>query len=193
MASVPKPRYAPEQYLEIERKAEVKSEYFSGEMFAMAGGSLRHSQIAANCIARFTMQFEGRPCNAFTSDLRVNVSETGAYVYPDVSIICGRPVMLDEHEDTILNPSVILEVVSPSSEAYDRGEKFAHYRRLKSLTDYLLVSQDRVRIEQYSRQQDGQWLLNEIDGLEGIVEIPFVDCRLALADVYDKVEFTPKA
>jgi len=136
----------PEQYLEIERKAEYKSEYFNGETFAMAGASRRHNLITGNVFAAIHRQIRNRPCEAYTNDMRVKVSESGLYTYPDVVVVCEKPEFDDEHRDTLLNPSLIVEVLSESTEAYDRGKKFENYRMIASLSDYLLIAQDKCRI-----------------------------------------------
>ena len=133
-------------------------------------------------------RLKGRSCDVFASDLRVKVSATGLYTYPDVVVVCGQPRFDDQEEDTLLNPTVIIEVLSKSTEAYDRGEKFAQYRTLESLSDYLLVAQDIARIEHFARQEDGAWLFAERSGLDAAVVIPSIQCQLSLADVYDKIE-----
>lgn len=180
--------YTPEEYLAREREAEYKSEYVNGAIFAMSGASERHHLIAGNVFAALHGQFRGRPCRAYVNDLRVKVSPTGLSTYPDVAALCSPPQFDDEHQDTLLNPDVIIEVLSPSAEAYDRGGKFGHYRKLTSLKEYLLVSQEEPHVELYVRQADSQWLLSEASGLQEVVFLPSVNCRLSLADVYDKVE-----
>src|SRR6266404_1708800 len=154
MSSVPKTFLTPEQYLEIERKAEFKSEYFQGEMFAMAGAREAHNLIALNLAAALHPQLRARPCRAYISDMRVRVSATGLYTYPDILVVCGEPQFLDERRDTLLNPNLIVEVLSPSTEAYDRGRKFEHYRSVESLSEYLLVSSERIIAELFTRQPD---------------------------------------
>ena len=147
MSALEKTYFTPEQYLEIERKADFRSEYYSGEMFAMAGGTDAHNLIAGNVFGLLWAHVKGRPCKTFSSDMKVQVTPSGLYTYPEVSLVCGEPRFADEKRDLLLNPLVIVEVLSPSTEAYDRGEKFAQYRRLDSLTYYLLVSQDKMRVE----------------------------------------------
>src|SRR5215475_2147969 len=143
----PKTRITPKEYLELERKAEIKSEYLDGEMFAMSGVTLEHSSIVVNLITELNNQFIDRPCQVHGPDLRVKVSPTGLYTYPDLVAFCEKPLFEDEHFDTLLNPQVIIEVLSNSTEAYDRGKKFAHYRTVESLREYVLVSQTEYRIE----------------------------------------------
>lgn len=188
MASHPKTRLTPEEYLAIERKAEFRSEYLAGETFAMAGAGERHNMIVTNISGEIRDQFKGRPCRNYSNDMRVRISPTGLYTYPDIVAVCGEARFDDEHKDTLLNPTVIVEVLSPSTEAYDRGEKFWHYRQLESLVEYVLVAQDRRRIEHYVRQPDGQWLLSESSSLEDTVQLLSIDCRLSLAEVYDKAD-----
>jgi Uma2 family endonuclease len=179
------------EYLEIERRAECKSEFLDGEMFAMAGGTPNHSLIAANLIFALMMQLKGGPCRVYTSDLRVKVQESGLYTYPDVSVVCGPEQLEDEHDDVLLNPTVIIEILSDSREAYDRGRKFEFYRRLASLREYLLVSQHKPLVEQFIRQDNGAWLLHEIAGLEGKLKLPSLGFTIEMAEVYTHIRFVP--
>lgn len=188
MSLQPKRHLTPEEYLTIERQTEVRSEYFDGEMFLMAGANERHNLIVSNIVGELRSQFKNRPCKVYPRDMRVRIPATTLYTYPDVIAICDKPQFEDEHNDTLLNPNVIIEVLSDSTEAYDRGRKFEHYRTLESLSDYLLVVQDTHRIEHFTRQTDGRWLLSISHTLEDVVEIESVGCRLILAEVYDKVE-----
>jgi len=189
MASLPKTFLTPEQYLEIERKAEFKSEYYNGEMFAMAGARRAHNLINGNLIRELGNQLRSRPCEVLPSDQRVLVSPTGLFTYPDLVVVCGEPRFLDGELDTLLNPTVIVEVLSPTTEAYDRGRKFQHYRTIESLRAYLMVSSDRIGAELYTRQPDNHWTLTaEASRLEDSFEIDAIGCRLKLADVYEKVE-----
>ncbi|HMA38045.1 MAG TPA: Uma2 family endonuclease [Chloroflexia bacterium] len=188
MAAPPKPYYTPEEYLARERGAATKSEYLAGEICAMAGASEAHNTIAANIVRQLGNQFEGRPCRVYVSDLRVRVAATGLYTYPDVVAVCGPREFDDDHHDTLLNPTVIFEVLSPTTEAYDRGAKFAHYWRLASLTDYVLVAQDRVRVDHYARQGDG-WFVTAASTLDETLRLAAIDGELALAAIYANVEF----
>lgn len=190
MSSIPKQRLTPAEYLALERKAEFKSEYLNGEMFAMAGGTRWHSRIASNLVSRCDAQLLEAPCDVFGSDMRVKVSPTGLYTYPDVSISCDEPQFEDEDSDTLLNPRVIFEVLSESTEAYDRGKKFGHYRQVPSLMEFVLVSQMEPLVERYVRQPDGSWRLTALKGLDAVLELETVRCRLPLADVYRRVSFT---
>ncbi len=189
MSALQQPFYTPEQYLEIERRAAFKSEYHAGQMFAMAGASREHNVITGNVIRRLGNALDGRPCETYPSDMKVLVSAGGLYTYPDVSVACGEPQFLDRQGDVLLNPLVIVEVLSDSTEAYDRGAKFALYQRLDSLQEYLLVSQDKARVEKYLRQPAGQWLYSRVDGVEGGISLDALGCRLSLSEVYARVTF----
>lgn len=180
-------RYTPEEYLELERKAPYKSEYVNGRIFAMSGASRPHNLIAGNVYREISSQLRGRPCEAYVSDMRVKVRPTGLYTYPDIAVACEEILLDDAHNDTLLNPIVLIEVLSPSTEAYDRGEKFAHYRRLESLQEYVLIAQDKARIEHFARQGE-QWVLSEISDLTGTLHLPSIGCHLPLKDIYEKVE-----
>jgi Uma2 family endonuclease len=187
MSTQPKTWLTPEQYLEIERRAEYKSEYYQGEMFAMAGAREAHNLIAANLLAGIHAQLRSRACRVYGSDMRVSVSATGLYTYPDVVVVCGERQFLDGQLDTLLNPTLLAEVLSPSTEAFDRGRKFEHYGSIESLRQYLLVASDRVHADLYTRRQEGGWLLTSADGPAGTLALASVNCQIALADVYEKV------
>ena len=189
MSTVEKKHYTPQEYLVLERAAEFKSEYLRGEIFAMSGVARQHSLTASNLIGEARGQLREKPCEVHGSDLRVKVSPTGLYTYPDVTIACGELQFDDQFRDTLLNPKVIFEVLSDSTEAYDRGKKFDHYRQIPSLTEYVLVSQTEPLIERFVRQADGSWRLTVFKGLEAVLDLETVPCRLKLADVYFKVSF----
>lgn len=178
--------YSAEEYLALERSASFRSEFHDGKIYAMTGASREHNLIAINIAGELRDQLKNRPCEAYVNDMRVKAAEARSYHYPDIAVVCGTPQFEDRHLDTLLNPSVLIEVLSPSTEAYDRGEKFAHYRKIESLREYLVVSQDQPRIERYARQDQG-WILTETEGLEGVVKLEAIDCILALREVYDKV------
>ena len=184
---LPQRKYTPEEYLALERQAEQRSEYYAGEIFAMSGASRRHSLIAGNIFAALHGQLRGRPCEVHMNDMRVKVSPTGLYTYPDVVALCGEPRFDDVQRDTLLNPNVIIEVLSPSTEAYDRGNKAAQYRQLPSLAEHLLVSQEHMHVEQYIRQADGQWLFSEVSGKDARIHLPSIKAVLVLAEIYDNV------
>ena len=197
MGAVPKIYLTPAEYLAFERQSEIKHEYFRGELFAMAGASRQHVRIAVNVTILLGNQLKRRGCDVFNSDMRVKVSPTGLYTYPDLVVVCGRPRFEDRELDTLLNPTVVVEILSKSTEAYDRGEKFAQYRTLETLTDYLLISQDRALVERFTRQESGLWLFSDSIGLDAVMPIESIQCQLPLAEVYDRVEFdesssTPK-
>lgn len=189
MATMPRPRLTPEEYLELERKAEYKSEYYDGEMFAMTGAGRAHNLIAGNVGSALHGQLRHRSCEVYSSDMRVRVSTTGIYTYADVVVVCGRPEFADNEMDSLVNPTVLVEVLSPSTEAYDRGRKFEHYRKIESLRQYLLVSPERVSVELFTRQAGGQWLLSSAAGLEEELDLESIECRLRVEDIYEKVEF----
>ncbi|HRI58060.1 MAG TPA: Uma2 family endonuclease [Anaerolineae bacterium] len=183
----------PQEYIENERRSEFRSEYLAGEIYAMSGATRKHNVIVRNISRRLDPQRDGQACELYTNDMRVEVSTTGLYTYPDVVIVCGQPRFKDANEDTLLNPTVLIEVLSSSTASYDRGEKFEHYGALPSLTDYLLVSQDRAAIEQRVRTEH-EWQLTFHYGLEAVVPLPAVGCELRLADVYEGILFAdPKA
>jgi Uma2 family endonuclease len=187
MSSQPKTSLTPEEYLAIERKAEYRSEYFNGEMFAMTGASRKRNLIALNIAGEFRQQLKGQPCEAYVNDMRVRIPATGSYTYPEVVVVCGEPEFEDDFVDTLINPSLLVEVLSESTESYDRGRKSGYYRTIQSLAEYLLVAQDEYKAEQYVKQPDRRWLLTDIRSLEGVIELASVPCILALKEVYDKV------
>lgn len=182
----------PEEYLALERVSESKHEYFAGEVFAMGGASKRHNLIAANIIRVLGNQLLDRPCNVYPSDMRVKVSATGKYTYPDVAVACAEEVFDDAEGDTLLNPVLIVEVLSDSTEAYDRGKKFEQYQLIESLTECLLVRQEPYRVEQYTRQNNREWRYTEYHSVDDIITINVISCELAMRDVYAKVERTPE-
>ena len=192
MSLQPKPYLSPEDYLALERCAEFKSEYFDGEIFAMVGASEPHNLIVANTLSEIRQQLKKRPCRAYANDMRVKVSPTGLFTYPDVVVVCGQAQFDDSQLDTLLNPILIVEVLD-STEAYDRGRKFEHYRKLESLMEYVLIAQHRPHVESYRRQPDQRWVLTESDGLESSLRLDAIDCELALAEIYDKVELPSAA
>ena len=183
------PHVTPAEYLAADRAAPRKSEYLGGEVFAMGGASERHNLVVANVVAELRRQLKGRPCRVYPSDMRVRIKETGLYAYPDVTVVCGRADFDDEQRDTLLNPTLIVEVLSKSTESYDRGEKCAHYRKLPSLAEYVLIAQDKILVEHYVRQPQQQWLLSDASTVQQSLHLPAIQCALDLAEVYDKVDF----
>jgi Uma2 family endonuclease len=186
MQPLEKPRYTPEEYLALERAAEFRSELIDGEIVARSGASANHNVVAGNCFAAIHYQLRGRPCRIFMADMRVRVDSAGLYTYPDLAGLCGAPVFDDEQADTLLNPGLLVEVLSPSTEAYDRGEKFALYRRLDSLIDYVLVSQDKMRVEHY-RRRDEQWVLTVYESPATSLVLDSLAATLPIGEIYDKV------
>jgi Uma2 family endonuclease len=187
MSSRPKTYLTPEEYLVIERRNEYKSEYIDGEMVAMTGASRRHNIINVNIAGEIGRQLRGRQCEAYASDMRVRVPSTRAYLYPDVVVVCGEPQLEDDYVDTLLNPTVLVEVLSESTERYDRGRKFGFYRTIESLAEYVLVAQDECKVEQYTKQPDGRWMLTDYRSPEDVVELASIQCTLRLSEVYEKV------
>ncbi|PWU05447.1 MAG: hypothetical protein C5B51_14385 [Terriglobia bacterium] len=190
MSAQPTSPLTPEAYLEIERAAESKSEYYNGRMYAMAGTTFRHGLIVSNLSRGLGNSLAGGPCSVVTSDLRVLVSASGLYTYPDVVVVCGEPRLTDVWMDTLLNPALLIEVLSPSTEARDRGFKSSQYRTIDTLREYALVSQTESRVEVYSRQPNGRWILSEATGLDVICQFESINCRMALSEIYAKVNFT---
>jgi Uma2 family endonuclease len=182
-----KRRYTPAEYLALERKAETKSEYFDGEIFAMSGVSREHSLLALNLASYLHGQLSNGPCETHVSDMRVRVSPTGLYTYPDIVAVCDEPRFEDDQVDTLLNPTLVVEVLSPSTEAYDRGRKFAHYRRIETLREYVLISQEAVLVERYSRREDG-WLLTNFGRRDDAVPLESVGVEVPLRAVYARVD-----
>ena len=188
MASQPKIYFTPEEYLELERQAEYRSEYFNSEIFAMGGASPRHVLIVTNVVSELRVQLKKQPCAVFSTDLRVRVSPTGLYTYPDVVVVCGKPLFSDERKDTLTNPTLIVEVLSKSTKDYDRGDKFEQYPALDSLKEYVLIAQDRHHTEHHVRQIDNTWVLSETNRVEDCIELVSIGCKLELVEIYDKVD-----
>ncbi|WP_438022279.1 Uma2 family endonuclease [Sorangium sp. So ce233] len=186
----PEAKLSPEEYLALERSSEQKHEYADGEVFAMSGGTREHSLIAVNVVGELRSALRARPCEAHASDLRIKNVTANRYVYPDASVVRGQPLFEDEHRDTLLNPTAVFEVLSESSERYDRGDKFALVRGLPSITDYVLLSQLHVEIEHFCRQPDGTWLLRVLGPGEQL-QLASIGCDLAVDELYLKVFARP--
>lgn len=184
---VEKTALSAEDYLTLERSSEIRHEWVNGDIFAMTGASREHNLITLNTASTLHSQLRDRPCEVYSNDMRVKIDAAGNYVYPDVVVVCDTPRFEDEHLDTLLNPILIVEVLSESTEAYDRGGKFTGYRTIESLREYVLIAQDEARVEHYLRQAQEGWLLTETSGLQGSLELPSIHCRLMLADIYAKV------
>lgn len=187
MSTVPKRLLTRDEYLAQERRADYKSEYYQGETFAMAGASREHNLIVGNLVGEMRNHLKERPCEVYPSDMRVKVSATGLYTYPDVTVVCGTPEFEDDHSDILLNPTVLVEVLSDSTEAYDRGAKSEQYRKLPSLAEYLLIAQDRVHVEHYVRQPDDGWLLREVAEADSSVALDSIPIVLLVPEIYRQV------
>ncbi len=174
----------PEDYLEGERRAETKSEFINGEIIAMAGASPTHVRLNANCVIRLGVQLDGKPCEVFSQDLRVAINEARDYVYPDVVVACEA----EFDKENLLNPKVIVEILSPGTELKDRTEKFEIYLRVPSLTDFLFIAQNRVRVEHYHREKDAEWKLKIIEDREAEIILDAIGCRLKVSDIYARVD-----
>ena len=188
MSAIREQTWTVEKYLAFERASEEKHEFLDGEVYALAGASWNHNLIVASTIASLHGQLPKPSCKICPSDIRVKVSPT-AYTYPDITIVCGTPLFEDGPPDTLVNPTVIVEVLSPSTEGHDRGKKFQEYRTLESLQEYLLISQDSHWIERYVRRDNGQWVLSDATGVDGTLDLTSIQCTLRLADVYEQISF----
>ncbi len=193
MSTVPNTRLTAEQYLAIERVAQFRSEFYRGEMFAMVGASRKHNLITVNVASELHRQFKDRKCEVYQSDMRVKVNATGLYTYPDVVATCDEPRFEDNHVDTFVNPKVIVEVLSPSTELWDRGKKFEHYRSIPSLRECVLISQDHVLVEKFAINADGEWALRDYRTLEDILDLDSISCQIKLSDIYARIDFSEGA
>ncbi len=180
---------SPEEYLASERKSEIKSEYFDGETFAMAGASRDHNKISTNIVRILGNQLLEKPCSIFSSDMKVKIKEIKKYTYPDIVVVCGDEEYDDENNEILLNPVVLIEILSDSTEAYDRGDKFSHYQFIKTFSEYILVSQYLCKIEKFSRQKDDTWIYSKCDKPDDIVSIEAIKCELPVSEVYRNVKF----
>lgn len=187
MSAEPQPYFSPQEYLRFERYANDKSEYVDGELFAMAGASRVHNRIVTNVVGELRQQLKNRPCGLYASDMRVRVTPT-TYAYPDMIVVCGREEFAEQDGiDTLLNPTVMFEVLSKSTGGYDKRDKFTFYRELASLREYLLIATKEHHVEQYVLQ-NGVWTLRDARGLDAVVEILSIQCALPLREIYDAVE-----
>ena len=182
--------YTPEEYLAIEREAEFRHEYIDGEIFEMAGESLSHSRVCANLAREAGNALKGRPCEPLSPNMKVRTSTASLFAYPDMTIVCGQPLFHDSKKDVLINPQVIFEVLSPSTETYDRTTKFRKYQMgNETLTDYVLVSQDKPFVEHFSKQADGNWLYRSFAEITETMRIESIDCAFNLREIYERVEF----
>ena len=188
-----KPRYTIEEYLAKERDALDRHEYHDGEILAMSGGIVKHSRVGTNAIVALGAALRGKPCQPYGPDLRVSIQQSRRYVYPDVTVICGDPILdpKDDRGETIINPTVIVEVLSPSSERYDRTEKFDHYWQIPTLQEYVLISQTSARVESYVRRGAGPWLFNTFAGKDQVAQFASIEVNIPLAEIYSGVSFEP--
>lgn len=186
MATDPKQRLTVQDYLILERRAETKSDYLDGETFAMTGASRKHNLISMNVAASLHAQLAGSPCEVYASDMRVR-TPTDLLTYPNVVAVCGEPRFNDGEFDTLLNPILVAEVLSPSTQAYDRLTKLDHYRTIPSLAELAFIAQDRPWVEHWLRREDGRWLIEELADLGRLLDLPCVRCRLPLEAIYRRV------
>jgi Uma2 family endonuclease len=183
--------FTPEEYLTLERQSEIRHEFLDGCVYAMAGETVPHSTICFNLAVAVGSQIRGTRCRGFSPNMKVCAGEAGLYAYPDLMIVCGEPVFRDDKTDVLTNPTVIFEVLSPSTEAYDRGEKFSRYRtQIETLSDYILVAQDEPRVERHTRQSDGTWSREEVVGLDATLALASIGCELPLSEIYNRINFT---
>ncbi len=192
MSAVPKHKMTMEEYIEFDKNNEGRWEYFDGEVIDMAGGSISHNRISRNLIGIFDRKLEGGPYEAFTEGMRIKVQKALPYRYPDVVVVCGEPVIETiQGQEMLVNPLLIVEVLSESTKAYDFDFKFRAYQSIESFREYLLVAQDRPQVTQYVRQPDGQWLRKDIEGMESVVKFASMDCGLTFGEIYRLVKFPP--
>lgn len=191
MSTAPKHYITPEEYLEQERKSEWRSEYLDGEVFPMSGASRNHALITTNLVGELRQKLDKHACNVYTNGLRVHVPRTGLYTYPDVVVTCNEEQFLDEFADTLLNPVLIIEVLSDSTKDYDRGEKFAGYRTITLLQEYLTIAQDKIHLEQWQCQKDRRWLLSEHFDTTASITLNSIDVELLVSEIYERTEKRP--
>lgn len=192
MSTVPKSVMSEAEYLAFERQSRDKHEFYLGEIFAMSGASRKHNLISGNLFGELRERLKDRRCEAYVGDMRVRVKPNGLYTYPDVVVVCGEPEFLDSDVDTLLNPTLLIEVLSDSTEKNDRGSKFKQYRQIPSLREYILVSQDEPSIEHFTRRGDTYWELTETAGLDSQLVLSSLGCQIPLTEIYSKVDFSPK-
>jgi Uma2 family endonuclease len=185
---IPEPFITEEEYIRREREAETKSEYWNGRIYAMSGAAPAHNEISGNTICELGNQLRGRKCTVYTSDQRIRVEETGLNTYPDVSVVCGEKMFAAIDSNALINPILLVEVLSPSTADYDRTTKFDHYKRIPSFTDYLLVHASQVRVEHYSRQGDNAWVQTVATRLDAVLYVPTLDIALSVAEIYRNLD-----
>lgn len=189
MTAQPQRKISPEEYLELEREADYKSEYFQGEVFAMAGAGRNHNRITENLSIDIGFFLKGKSCRSYSSDLKIHIPDNGLYTYPDLLVVCGEEQFVDDKTDTLLNPRIIIEVLSKSTGSYDRGEKFQLYRSISSLEEYVLIDSQRIAAEVFRKSEQGFWsLMSESYTLEGSIELASIGLTLPMRDIYDQTE-----
>lgn len=182
--------FTPEDYLTFEREASERHEFLDGEIFAMAGESLSHSRVCMNLAREVGNKLKGKPCEALSPNMKVRTTSASLFSYPDLTIVCGAPLFHDRKKDVLVNPQVIFEVLSPSTEIYDRTTKFQRYRMgNETLTDYVLISQDKVFVEHFTKSAGGEWIYRSYGEIENAFTIEIIECELNLSEIYDRVEF----
>ena len=189
MAAEIKPLLTPAEYLAFERESETKHEYVAGETTAMAGASRRHNLIVSRTVTSLNNSLAARPCEVYASDMRVKIGSLGIYTYPDIAAVCEEPMLEDAEQDTLLNPAIIIEVLSPSTARYDHDLKFRRYQLIPSLRHYLLIAQDEPRVAHYTISRDGELQLRVYRSLASVVDLPTLGCRLPLAEIYARITF----
>jgi len=192
MAKQEQSRFTATEYLSMERASDVKHEFAFGEIYAMSGASARHVGIVSNIVGELRNQLRERPCQVYSTDLCLSVDANQRYTYPDVMVVCDKPQFLDKELDTLLNPDLIVEVLSESTRNYDRGDKFQQYRGIPSFREYLLVDQAKAHVERYSKQSGGTWSLWETDDMNASIQLDSVGAKLPLTEIYFKIDFEDK-
>ena len=193
MSLQPKTAYSFDDYLGVEREAvDTKHEYVAGHVYAMTGASYHHNLIAANLVRRLGNQLDAGPCTVLSNDMRVRVEAADASTYPDVVALCDEPAFHDERSDVLTNPILLIEVLSPSTEGYDRGGKFALYRALPSLRQYILVAQDRYSVDVFTRRDDNRWVLTAYSDPDDLIRFDAIACAVPMSEIYARVRFEPE-
>lgn len=180
--------YSPEEYLALEETAEYKSEYYRGEIFALAGTSINHNRIVNNVSSRLNQVFTKKNCEAFATDVKLWIEEKDLFTYPDIMIVCGKIEFYPGRDDTITNPLIIFEVLSESTKNYDRGEKFVFYRAIPSFKEYVLIDQSTMHVEHFYIGEQGKWVLTEYDNPDDILKLTKIDFQISLREIYQRVE-----
>lgn len=194
MAADPEKRYTLEEYLELDRTSEERLEFWDGEVFCMSGGSRSHDRIIINCIVSLSAKLDASKCQVFSADMRIKVPSAPPFRYGDLSALCGEAAFEEvSGVDTLVNPQIIVEVLSPSTEAYDRGDKFTHYKSIPTLRECLLVAQHRPHVTRLFKDKDGQWIHSDVDGLESSVYLSSLNFELPMSEIYRDISFEPPA